>query len=269
MTRPFLLYPGCTVLGRYPEYEAASKRILTAIGIDFRDLEEFCCCGASLASGMWENWIHLPAYTLAYAERNDLDLLTLCGGCTNTFRRAAAYLKDRPTLLKTVNQTLAKLGLSYSGQTRIRHLIDVLLENLSALSGKTTRRLEQKVAISPPCQVFRPSRLNEECEAGLGSMRGITEEIGFQVVDYPLEDTCCGSTLLTVDESMAVRIGGSKLKSAIGHGADLVCVACGNCLFLFDRYQRKMGMEKKAPVVTLPQLIESAMEGTPKTEQQG
>jgi hypothetical protein len=28
-------------------------------------------------------------------------------------------------------------------------------------------------------------------------------------------------------------------------------------------------MGKKAPIVTLPQLIESAMEGTPKTEQQG
>jgi len=269
MIRPFLLYPGCTVLGRFPEYEAASKRILTTLGIEIRALEEFCCCGATLAPGMRENWIHLPAYTLAQAERNDLDLLTLCGGCTNTFRRAAVYLNTKPVLLKRVNQTLAKLGLFYSGQARIRHLIDVLHENLPALSGKTTRRLEQKMAISAPCQVFRPSRLSEECEVGPGSMRRIAEEIGFQLVDYPLEDECCGSTLLTVHESTAVRIGGSKLKSATDHGADFVCVACGNCLFLFDPYQSRMGMKKKAPIVTLPQLIENVMEGTPKTEQRG
>lgn len=259
MARSLILYPGCMVLSRFPEYEAASRDILTAIGIEIQAMEEFCCCGASLAPGIWENWIHLPAYTLAQAEKDGLDVLTLCGGCTNTFRRAEIYLKNDPRLLEKVNQTLGKLDLSYSGVVRVRHLIDVLEENLTEVSQRVTQRLDQKVALSPPCQVFRPSRLHGDRGTSHGSMRRIAEKIGIQVVDYPLEDGCCGSTLLTVDGSMAIRAGASKLRSAIDHGADVVCVACGNCLFLLDRYQKNMGIKKRVPIVTLSKLVALAI----------
>ena len=259
MTRSFLLYPGCTVLGRFPEYEAASERILKTIGVEIRTVQEFCCCGASYGPGVWEDWIHLPAYTLAQAEQDGFDLLTLCGGCTNTFRRAAVYLKSDPALLGKVNHTLAKFGLSYSGVVRIRHLIDVLEANLDVLSKVVVRSLGQKVALSPPCQVFKPSRLGEGRGLDPGGMRRVVEGIGIQIVAYPREEDCCGATLLTADESMALRTGESKLRSATDFGADVVCVACGNCLFLFDRYQTKMGTDKRLPIVTLAELVERAM----------
>jgi heterodisulfide reductase subunit B len=248
------------VLSRFPAYEAASRKILTALGLEIRGVEEFCCCGASLAPGIWKNWIHLPAYTLAQAERDNLDLLTLCGGCTNIFRRTEAYLLNDASLLKKVNQTLAKLGLSYSGSPRIRHLLDILEEILTPLQQKVTVQLEQKVALSPPCQVFRPTRLSGLYKTeGPGSMRRIAKAIGIQVLDYPLEDDCCGATLLTVDESLAIRAGASKLRSALDHGADAVCVACGNCLYLFDRYQKRMGIQRRVPIITLAQLVDQAM----------
>lgn len=265
MNRAFLLYPGCTVLARYPDYEAESRRVLATIGIETRDLEAFCCCGASLAPGIWEEWACLPAYTLAQAERDGLDVLTLCGGCTNTFRRAETYLKNDSELLGKTNHALGKLGLSYSGGVRVRHLIEVLEENLSALSQKVKRRLKHRVALSPPCQVFRPSRLYGARKTRPGSMRRIAEKIGIQLIDYPLEDDCCGSTLLTVDQSMAIRAGTSKLMSAIDHGADVVCVACGNCLFLLHRYQKKMGLKRGVPIVTLSELLSRAMELSPET----
>jgi heterodisulfide reductase subunit B len=259
MTRPLLLYPGCTVLGRFPEYEAASKRILTRIGIELRTLDQFCCCGASLAPGIWENWVHLPAYTLAQAEKNGLDLLTLCGGCTNTFRRAIAYLKSDPRLLEKTNQALVKLDLSYSGVVQVRHLIDVLEEHLPTLSQRVKQRLDRKVALSPPCQVFLPTRLQRNDKNSSESMRRIAETIGLRLVDYPHENDCCGSTLLTVDTPMALHVGASKLRSAIEHGADVVCLACGNCLFLLDRHQKKAGIEGRIPVISLSELVERAM----------
>jgi len=264
MTRPLLLYPGCMVLGRFPWYESASRTILGAIDVEVRELEEFCCCGGSLVSGISENWIRLPAYTLAQAERDSLDVLTLCGGCTNIFRRAQIYLKNDSQLLERVNQTLGKLGLYYSGVVRIRHLIDILEENLTVLSRLATRQPEWRVALSPPCQVFRPSGLHGDRENGHTSMRRISEEIGIELVDYPQENDCCGSTLLTVDKSMAIRAGTLKLRSAIDHGADVVCVACGNCLFLLHRYQKNMGLERHIPIVPLPQLVGWAMGLTPE-----
>lgn len=69
MNRRLMLYPGCVVLGRFPRYEAVSVKILTAIGLEIHPVQEFCCCGASLSPAALVNWIHLPAYTLAQAER--------------------------------------------------------------------------------------------------------------------------------------------------------------------------------------------------------
>lgn len=86
-------------------------------------------------------------------------------------------------------------------------------------------------------------------------MRGIVEKLAIPIVDYPLENECCGATLLTVEPSMAIRAGASKLRSAMTHGANTLCVACGNCLLLFDRYQKRMNLEKEISVITLAELV--------------
>ncbi len=234
-------------------------KILTALGLEIYPVQEFCCCGASLGPGMAENWIHLPAYTLAQAERNGLDVMTLCGGCTNTFRRTQESLDRNPLLLDQVNQTLGRLGLFYSGVARVRHLIDVLDEYLPRDDHRIMGDAFPAVALSPPCQVSRPRRLYEDREHTWQGMRQIVERMAIPIVDYPLENECCGATLLTVDRSMAIRAGSSKLRSAMAHGADTLCVACGNCLLLFDRYQKRMNLGKQISVVTLAELVGRVM----------
>ena len=259
MNRRLMLYPGCVVLSRFPRYEAVSVKILTALGLEIHPVREFCCCGASLGLGMVESWIHLPAYTLAQAERDGLDVMTLCGGCTNTFRRAQEFIGRSPVLLGQVNQTLAGLGLSYSGVARVRHLIDVLDEYLPRDDHRMMGDAGSAVALSPPCQVSRPRRLYKDRESDWEGMRDIVKRIGVSIVDYPLENECCGATLLPVDRAMAIRAGSSKLRSAMAHGAETLCVACGNCLLLFDHYQKKMNLGKHISVVTLAELVGRVM----------
>jgi heterodisulfide reductase subunit B len=234
-------------------------RILTALGIEIYPVQEFCCCGASLGPGMVENWIHLPAYTLAQAERDGLDIMTLCGGCTNTFRRAQESLDRNPVLVDQVNQSLAGLGLFYSGVARVMHLIDILDEYLPGDDHRMMDDAGLAVALSPPCQVSRPHRLYKNRKSTWKGMRGIIERMAIPVVDYPLENECCGATLLTVEPSMAIRAGASKLRSAMTHGANTLCVACGNCLLLFDRYQKRMNLGQQIYVVTLAELVGRAM----------
>jgi heterodisulfide reductase subunit B len=259
MNRRLMLYPGCAVLSRFPRYEAVSVKILAALGLEIYPVQEFCCCGASLTPGVLENWIHLPAYTLAQAERNSLDVITLCGGCTNTFRRAQESLDRDPVLLDRVNRTLERMGLSYTGVARVKHLIDVLDEYLPPDDRWVVGDAGCAVALSPPCQVSRPRRLYENREENWQGMRQIVKRMGIPIVDYPLENECCGATLLTVDRSLAIRAGSSKLRSAMTHGADTLCVACGNCLLLFERYQKRMGLEKHISIVTLAELVGRVM----------
>jgi len=39
-------YPGCLVLQRMPEYEAATRAVLNRLGIELRIVQEAVCCGS-------------------------------------------------------------------------------------------------------------------------------------------------------------------------------------------------------------------------------
>ena len=264
-----ILYPGCLVLSRFHEYEVASRRILKKLGIEVLDMEDFCCCGSSLVPGVRDDWINLPAYSLARAEGLGVDMITLCGSCTNTFLRANLLLEREPDLLKRVNVHLEKLGLSYIGSTRIRHILEILVEGVDEIRDSVMSPLNVKVALSHPCQIMKPSEIvGKQNPLNLRAMREIVTALGAEVVDYPGEEDCCGSTILLSDKAMALEVGKKKLDSAIEAGAEMVCVCCGNCLLLLDRYQRQMRLnncEKRMPLISLPQVIGLGL-GFPREE---
>jgi len=254
-----ILYPGCLVLSRFHEYELASRRILRKLGIEALDMEEFCCCGSSLVPGVRDDWINLPAYSLAQGERLGVGIVTLCGSCTNTFLRANFYLEKDPNLLERTNSRLERLDLCYAGRTQVRHIVELLVDRLEAIRESVVRPLNFNVALSHPCQIMRPSEiLPEQDTLSFQAMRGIVSALGAEVVDYPEERGCCGSTILLFDRGMALEVGKRKLESAIEGGAEMISVCCGNCLLLLDRYQSQMELKnggKRMPLISLPQLI--------------
>lgn len=264
-----ILYPGCLVLSRFHEYEVASRRILKKLDIEVLDMEDFCCCGSSLVPGVRGDWINLPAYSLARAEGLGLDIVTLCGSCTNTFLRANLLLEREPGLLERVNARLEKLGLNYTGRTRVRHILEILVDGVDEIRESVVNPLSFKVALSHPCQIMRPSEIvGNQNPLSFKAMWEIVTSLGAEVVDYPGEEDCCGSTILLSDKTMALEVGKRKLESAIEAGAQMVCVCCGNCLLLLDRYQGQMRLnngEKRMSLISLPQLIGLAC-GFPQDE---
>ena len=264
-----VLYPGCLVLSRFHEYETASRRILKKLGIEVLDMEDFCCCGSSLVPGMRNGWINLPAYSLARAESLGMDIITLCGSCTNTFSRANLLLEREPDLLERANTRLEKMGLRYTGRTEVRHILEILVDAVDEIRNSVVNPLSFKVALSHPCQIMRPSEIvGKRNPLNFRAMREIVTALGAEVVDYPAEQDCCGSTILLSDKAMALEVGRRKLNSAIEAGAAVVCVCCGNCLLLLDRYQGQMVLkngDKRMPLISLPQLIGLAC-GFPQDE---
>ncbi len=264
-----VIYPGCLVLSRFHEYELASRRVLRKLGIEVLDVEEFCCCGSSLVPGVSDQWVNLPAYSLAQGERLGADIVTLCGSCTNTFMRAKLTLEGDRELLGEVKRRLGRVGLTYTGSVVIRHIVEVLVDRLELIKESIVRPLNAKIAISHPCQIMRPSEIFPGQDGiTIQTMRGIISALGAEVIDYPGEEDCCGSTMLLFDRDMALEVGRRKLESAMERGAEAGCVCCGNCLLLLDRYQAHMELNNggmKVPLVTLPQLIGQAF-GFPRDE---
>ena len=95
MTLELAFYPGCLILQRMPEYEAAARAVLRELGIELEIVQEAACCGAPVAESFTADWVYLAAYNLALVERMGHDtVVTLCGSCTNGLARAARGRRD-------------------------------------------------------------------------------------------------------------------------------------------------------------------------------
>jgi succinate dehydrogenase / fumarate reductase cytochrome b subunit len=253
------LFPGCLILQRMPQYEKATKEVLGAIGIQVESIPRAACCGAPLES-FTDRWLHFAAYNLSLAEKMGLNIVTLCGNCANTLLRANTAL-DNLALRREVNGALSKMELRYDGNTTVKHLVQLLVERLDVLSARMTRRLSLRVAVTHPCQAFRPHELtcfDDPLEPQ--AMRQIVALTGAEIVDYLAEHDCCGSTLYLADQGLGLEAGRRKLASAAG--ADVLVDACGNCQLLLERFRGFMGDSQERSrlvVLTLPQLLGLAM----------
>jgi len=224
-------FAGCLVLQRMPQYEKAAKRVLRELDIHLEDISYAACCGAPLES-LTDEWLYLATYNLSLAERMGLDILTVCGNCTNALLRANATLGDS-SLRHQANDRLDKIGLHIEGKTTVKHLVRVLSEHLKALRETIRTELSLKVALTHACQAFRPHGiLGFDDPLKPQAMRRIVELTGAEVITYEGEYDCCGSTLYRVDEELALEAGQRKLGSAAE--ADVLVDACGNCQLLYD-----------------------------------
>lgn len=250
-----IIFPGCLVLYRFPEYEASSIRVLQMLGINARLLPGACCCGSFL-QGVNDNWPIITAYNMALAERAGGNLITLCGGCTNTFKRCQAFYHQHPEELITVNSKLVKLGLNFTNTVKISHIIEVLDGKQSALKSKMRKKIPLRAAMMNPCQVFRPKEIMDfdETEKPV-IMDKLASLSGAEIVHYKQESDCCGSSLSLTRPEIAQQLGSERLKELERMQADVLVTACGNCHLLLDRRQVEYYHGKRIPGIFLSQLL--------------
>ena len=278
-------YPGCLVLQRMPEYELATRAVLGALGIELELVQQAACCGSPVVESFTADWVYLAAYNLALVEgMGRRTVVTVCGGCTNTLARAARILRRDPGGRAEANRRLEPMGLSVTGEVEPIHLVRLLSQREEEVRARIVHPLSLRVALTNPCQVFRPSEVMgaaktaedakgkkeslrslrplrfDEDPMAPHSLRRLVELTGAEVVEYGGEDECCGATLYLADPDLALAAGRRKLE-AVGE-ADLLLHGCGNCHLLLRRFQRKIthgeaALRKRA--LLLPQLIGLAM----------
>ncbi len=258
-----MLHLGCMIFNRFQDYEISATSVLEGVGIKVKPMHRFACCSSTLIPSVSDEWIYLAAYNLALAEEKGLDVVTLCGTCTSVFKRANYLLKDEE-LLKKINHRLEEVELKYSGKTKVEHILEVLVKRKNKLAESIKRSLNLKVALQHPCNVFRPSYIaNFDNPFEPRAMREILSLTGVEIVEYPREYDCCGSTLVLVEEFMGYLAGAEKLISAQEAGAEYIAVGCGNCAFLFDRKLeelKKLKPELNIKTLFFTQILALAME---------
>jgi heterodisulfide reductase subunit B len=125
----YALFLGCTTPTKVPQYELSTRWISNRLGIDLVDIEDFVCCGSNQINLSIEAGLLLSALNLAYAEAQDLDIVTLCAACTGVLVEAVEEL-TKQAARDTINKQLSTIGLQYNGKTKVKHISRVIYEDV-------------------------------------------------------------------------------------------------------------------------------------------
>ncbi len=258
-------WPGCVSKGACPELYVSMQKIAPTIGLELLELTEAPCTGAGVLTEQNPELAYsLNALTLAMAEEQGADLMTICSTCQGVLSGAQYRLANDEALLKRVNGVIADSGYQYRGTTKVKHLLWLIVEDvgLDRLRPLIKRKLTGlNVAPFYGCYILRPEEhlgLREKPERST-YLEKIIELIGATPVEYLGKSKCCGFPMLTFNPDTSLKMAGKHLAEAKQKGADVLVTPCPLCHLNLDGQQPDAEKAIKAPLGTpifhLPQLL--------------
>ena len=278
----YTYYPGCSVKATANLYQESIDAVMPSLGVELEELDDWNCCGATAYMSVKELMsFAISARNLAMAEKFHRDVVTPCSACYLVLNKTNSYFNEYPDLRKKIGIALEAGGLSYSGNIRVRHLLDVMVNDVGfeKISEVATSRLEGlKVAPYYGCQIVRPLYYGcgacSENEDGFDDpddpicMDRLIESTGAICVKYSMKTKCCGSSLMGTEEKQALKLCRGILADAVNNGAHCIVTICPLCQMNLDVYQPKVnslfGTKFDIPVIYFTQLIGLAMGKKPK-----
>ncbi|MCK4595079.1 CoB--CoM heterodisulfide reductase iron-sulfur subunit B family protein [bacterium] len=268
----YTYYPGCTQIKTSRAYDVSCRGVARALGIELEELEDWNCCGASnyIAIDARKAFV-LSARNLALAERTGRpDIVTPCSGCYVILAKAKKYIAANPELRADINRALATDNLTYSQKVNVRHLLDVLVNDVGEqrVREAVTRPLTGlKVAPYYGCQIGRPYGEFDDKEWP-HTLDDVVAWTGAEPVNFALKAKCCGGILMTTQPKVGRTLVGKLLKNAKDAGADCVVTCCSLCYVTLEAYQKKVsrhiGQDVNIPVLYFTQLVGWALGLTEK-----
>lgn len=260
--KKYAYYPGCSSEATARGLGISAPEVARYLELDLNELADWTCCGSTpYGSTDYLEAIAVAARNLALAEKTGLELVTPCSSCFVVLSRAAAHMKQHPKIKDTINQALAAAGLKYEGKTRVRLLLEVLINDVSpeVIASKVKHPLEGlRVAAYYGCQEARPRLGFDNAEAPTGLDR-VVASLGATPVPFPLNNRCCGGSLIISEEDLALGLINKLLANAEENGAQCITTVCPLCQTNLDAYQGRVNRQFKTrynlPVFFITQLM--------------
>ena len=259
----FAFFLGCTIPARLPQYEASSRAVLEAFGVELVDVKEFNCCGYPLRNTDHKAAMLASARNIALAESKNLDMLVLCQCGFGMLKHADYHLKKDPGLKKEINALLHREGMSYEGGVEIKHLLPVLHRDvgIETIKEKVARPFQElKIATHYGCHALRPSEITQfDDPVNPRLFDDLVEATGAESIDWQARLDCCGAPLFGVNDDLSMDLMEKKVTNARESGAEYLCVGCPYCQIQFDTVQtilhRERGGNHLLPPILYPQLL--------------
>lgn len=265
--KQYAYYPGCSLESLATAYNISTLEVAHKLGADLKEIKDWNCCGATAYFPVDELLAHtLVARNLALAEKDGLsDFVAPCSACYKNAYFTNSYLKKDADLAEHINYALEADGLHVNGTMKIRHLIEVFIEDvgLDEIEKKITHPLKGlRVAPYYGCQLLRPRKDHENVE-NPQFFENLLSALGAEPLDYPSKTRCCGGSLIVTNRKAALDMVHILLQDAVNRKADVIATTCPMCNVNLEVYQnqvnREFGTQYSIPVMYFTQLMGVAL----------
>ncbi len=266
----YLYYPGCALKETGKVYDESLQAVFRKIDFPFLELPDWNCCGATSYMAVNElKAFALAARNLALAEEamkdaDQIDVIAPCNACFMVLNKTQKYMSEYNEIGEKVHHALASVGLEYEGRVRVRHPIDVIVNDfgLDRLSSYVTRPLTGlKIACYYGCQMVRPYAEFDDQENPC-TMDQIMISLGAETVPWGMKTRCCGGSLIGTVKEVGLRLNYILLNEAQRFKADAVATACSLCQFNMECYQDEISRSYdriSLPIAYFSQVIGMAL----------
>ena len=258
----YLYYPGCSLEGTALEYNLSTQAFMSEIGADLVEIDDWTCCGASAAEATnYYLSLALPARNLALAEKIDgiEDILVPCSACYLNLKKIEEKVRKDTDLLEKINTILQEDQLQLTGKVHVRHLLDVIAndlgpEKIQALVKKPLAELS--IAPYYGCQALRPYAIFDDPEDP-HSMDSLIQAAGAKAYPWKMGTKCCSASHLNTEMEVGIELVAAILKGA--KGADAIVTICPMCQMNLEAFQKKVcrmsNEDLHITILYLPQLL--------------
>ncbi len=257
----YAYYPGCSAHSTARDMHESTAAVARALGIELDELGGWTCCGATAAHQTDALLAAaLPAVNLGLARTTGMDMVVSCAACYNRMKTANHEISASPSVRQQVS---GAIGHDYDGSVKVRHFVEVLLEDVGVARLKKCLKSSLhglKMASYYGCLlVHPPDVMRFDDPEDPTSLDRLVTAMGGHTLEWPGKVECCGGGLNLTRTDIVVQLSGSIAGAAKEAGADCIAVACPMCQTSLDLRQRDIekatGQRLNLPVVYITQLL--------------
>jgi heterodisulfide reductase subunit B len=259
----YSFYPGCSSQkgASSSNYLVSVQTMCEELDIQLNDIPDWNCCSASVgyAGGGELPRLVLSGRNIALSEQHNpgQEIVATCAACWLSTREAKERFEHDQGLLAEANQALAEAGLKLKNETPIKHMAEVLVEDVGydAIKAKVKKPLEGiKIAGYVGCQTNRPFGISGESFENPVYLDKLVDTLGADSIPtYEKKVQCCGGALAFSEPAKSQEMIKGIIEAAYDHGADMIVTPCPVCQMNVEVYQDQInatyGTKFKIPVV--------------------
>jgi heterodisulfide reductase subunit B len=260
----YTFYPGCSLDATAKDFYRSTLAVAERLQLELPELEDWVCCGSTAAHSTDPLLADaLPAQNLCAARGRTV--VVACAACFSRLKMANHHIAGDAAVRAEVAHVL---GEDYDGLTPVRHLLEILGEDMERkqVAAAIRRPLTGlRVASYYGCLLSRPPEVTQFDDAENPTlMDRLLESAGATPVDWPHKTECCGASFSITDSSIVLELTDKILWMAQAAGVDCIATACPLCQLNLDMRQKdveaKYVRRYSLPVFYFTQLLGLAMD---------